>query len=84
MIDLRSDTVTKPSDGMREAMVRAPVGDDVYGEDPSVNLLQEMAAKVVGKEEALFVPSGTMGNQISIRALTTPREEITSPLSIRT
>ena len=75
MIDLRSDTVTKPSDEMRDAMVRAPVGDDVYGEDPSVNQLQEMAAKIVGKEEALFVPSGTMGNQVSIRALTTPGQE---------
>lgn len=62
LIDLRSDTVTHPTPAMREAMYRAEVGDDVYGEDPTVNHLQEMAAERMGKEAALFVPSGTMGN----------------------
>ena len=60
-IDLRSDTVTQPTPDMRVAMANAPVGDDVYGEDPSVNRLQALAAKMLGKEAALFVPSGTMG-----------------------
>jgi threonine aldolase len=64
-IDLRSDTVTLPTPAMREAMYRAEVGDDVYGEDPSINRLQEMAAAITGKEAALFVPSGTMGNAIA-------------------
>ena len=64
--DLRSDTVTRPGAGMRKAMAEAEVGDDVYGEDPSVNALQEMAAEVTGKEAALFVPSGSMGNLIPI------------------
>src|SRR5512139_3278992 len=68
MIDLRSDTVTQPTLAMREAMSRAPVGDDVYGEDPTVNRLQEMAAEILGKEAGLFVPSGTMGNLASILA----------------
>jgi threonine aldolase len=68
MIDLRSDTVTKPTTAMREAMYRAEVGDDVYGEDPTVNRLQEMAAALLGKEAGLFVPSGTMGNLASILA----------------
>ncbi len=76
MIDLRSDTVTKPSEAMREAMARAAVGDDVYGEDPTVNRLQGMAATLLGKAGALYVPSGTMGNQLSIRALTRPGEEV--------
>ncbi|MFC1996843.1 low-specificity L-threonine aldolase [Chloroflexota bacterium] len=67
-IDLRSDTVTQPSPGMREAMAQAAVGDDVYGEDPSVNTLQAMAASMLGKEAGLFVPSGTMGNLASILA----------------
>lgn len=75
-IDLRSDTVTKPIDEMREAMARAEVGDDVYLEDPTVNRLQEMAAEMLGKEAALFVPSGTMGNQVSIRIHTQPGQEI--------
>lgn len=66
MIDLRSDTLTTPDEGMREAMARAPVGDDVYGEDPTVNALQDRIADLFGKEAAIFVPSGTMGNQISI------------------
>lgn len=76
MIDLRSDTVTKPSQAMREAMAHASVGDDVYGEDPTVNALQEKAAALVGKQAALFVPSGTMGNQLSIRVLTRPGQEV--------
>ena len=67
MIDLRSDTVTKPTEAMRKAMARAEVGDDVYGEDPTVNRLQEMVATMFGKKAALFVPSGTMGNQLAIR-----------------
>ena len=66
MIDLRSDTVTLPTQAMREAMYRAELGDDVYGEDPTVNKLQEMAAERMGKEAALFVPSGTMGNLVSL------------------
>jgi threonine aldolase len=66
VIDLRSDTVTLPSPAMREAMYRAEVGDDVYGEDPTINRLQELAAERTGKEAALFVPSGTMGNAISV------------------
>jgi threonine aldolase len=65
-IDLRSDTVTQPTPEMREAMAKAEVGDDVYGDDPSVNRLQEMAADMMGKEAALFVPSGTMGNLAGI------------------
>lgn len=69
-IDLRSDTVTRPSVAMRAAMAAAEVGDDVYGEDPTVNALQVAAAARVGKEAALFVPSGTMANQAAIRALT--------------
>jgi threonine aldolase len=67
-IDLRSDTLTHPSPEMREAMYRAEVGDDVYGEDPTVNRLQELAAEMVGKEAALFVPTGTMGNAAAILA----------------
>jgi threonine aldolase len=65
-IDLRSDTVTRPTAGMREAMARADVGDDVYGEDPTVNQLQQRAAELLGKPAALFVPSGTMANQIAL------------------
>jgi threonine aldolase len=65
-IDLRSDTVTKPSAGMRKAMFEAEVGDDVYREDPTVNYLQEFAAEMLGKDSALFVPSGLMGNQICL------------------
>jgi threonine aldolase len=76
MIDLRSDTVTKPSPGMRQAMAEAEVGDDVFGEDPCVNRLQEMAAQLLGKEAALFVPSGTMANQLSIKVHTQPGDEI--------
>ncbi len=68
IIDLRSDTVTLPSPAMREAMYRAEVGDDVYGEDPTINRLQELAAERTGKEAALFVPTGTMGNSVSVLA----------------
>jgi len=75
-IDLRSDTVTRPSPGMRRAMAAAEVGDDVFGEDPSVNLLQERTADLLGKEAALFVPSGTMSNQICLRVLTSPGDEV--------
>jgi len=76
VVDLRSDTVTRPSPGMREAMARAEVGDDVYGEDPTVNLLQERVADLLGKEAALFVASGTMANQAALGALTRPGDEI--------
>ena len=75
-IDLRSDTVTLPSPGMRQAMAAAPVGDDQYGEDPSVNRLQEEIAELLGKEAALFVPSGTMANQIGLKILTRPGDEV--------
>src|SRR5438105_3967517 len=71
-VDLRSDTVTRPTPEMRRAMAEAEVGDDVYGEDPTVNALQEAFAERVGKAAALFVPSGTMGNQLALRLLTTP------------
>lgn len=76
MIDLRSDTVTQPTDAMRKAMARAEVGDDVYGEDPTVNRLQDTAAALLGKRAALFVPSGTMANQLAIRAHTQPGQEV--------
>jgi threonine aldolase len=75
-IDLRSDTVTRPSAEMRAAMAAAEVGDDVYGEDPTVNLLERRAAETFGREAALFVPSGTMGNQIAIRLHTQPGQEV--------
>jgi len=75
-VDLRSDTVTRPSPGMREAMARAEVGDDVYGEDPTVNRLQERVADLLGKEAALFVPSGTMANQVALGVLTRPGDEV--------
>lgn len=76
MIDLRSDTVTKPTEGMRQAMASAEVGDDVYGEDPTVNRLQETAAALLGKKTALFVPSGTMANQLAIRTQAQPGQEV--------
>lgn len=76
MIDLRSDTVTKPTPEMRRAMADAEVGDDVYGEDPTVNLLQETAAEMFGKEAALFVPTGSMGNQIAVKLHTQPGQEV--------
>jgi threonine aldolase len=72
LVDLRSDTVTRPTPEMRRAMANADVGDDVYGEDPTVNALQEAFAERVGMEAALFVPSGTMGNQLALRLLTRP------------
>src|SRR5580692_8938433 len=75
-IDLRSDTVTLPSLAMRQAMAVAPVGDDQYGEDPSVNRLQERVAELLGKEAALFVPSGTMANQIGLKLLTRPGDDV--------
>jgi threonine aldolase len=75
-IDLRSDTITKPSPAMREAMARAEVGDDVFGEDPTVNRLQETVAALLGKEAALYVPSGTMGNQTCIKVHTRPGDEV--------
>ena len=75
-IDLRSDTVTKPTPAMRQAMAEAEVGDDVFGEDPTVNALQEKVAALLGKEKALFVPSGTMANQLSIKAHTQPGDEV--------
>ena len=75
-IDLRSDTVTKPSDAMRKAMFDAEVGDDVYKEDPTVNELEEYAAGILGKEAALYVSSGVMGNQICLNVLTQPGDEV--------
>src|SRR5512133_201193 len=76
MIDLRSDTVTRPSAAMRSGMCNAEVGDDVFGEDPTVNLLQTKTATLLGKEAALYVPSGTMGNQTCIKVHTQPGDEI--------
>ena len=76
MIDLRSDTVTRPTAQMRAAMAAAEVGDDVYGEDPTVNLLERRAAEIFGREAALFVPTGTRGNQIGIRLHTQPGQEV--------
>src|SRR3989475_11339192 len=75
-IDLRSDTVTRPSPEMRRAMAEAPVGDDVYGEDPTVNKLQARAAEIFGREAALFVPSGSMGNLIAIKGWTHHGNEV--------
>jgi threonine aldolase len=75
-IDLRSDTVTRPSAAMRAAMAHAPVGDDVFGEDPTVNRLQERAAELLGKEAALFVPSGSMANQIALKVHCQPGDDI--------
>lgn len=76
IVDLRSDTVTKPTPEMRRAMAAAEVGDDVYGEDPTVNRLQERAAEMFRREAAIFVPSGTMGNQIAIKVHTRPGQEL--------
>lgn len=75
-IDLRSDTVTRPTPGMRKAIAEAEVGDDVFGEDPTVNLLQQKIEALLGKEAALFVPSGVMANQLAIKAHTQPGDEI--------
>ncbi|MFN0124929.1 MAG: low-specificity L-threonine aldolase [Blastocatellia bacterium] len=76
MIDLRSDTVTRPTPAMRRAMMDAEVGDDVYGEDPTVNRLQEQTAELLGREAALFVPTGSMGNQICVKLHTRPGTEV--------
>ena len=76
IIDLRSDTVTRPTPEMRAAMAAAEVGDDVYGEDPTINMLEKRAAEIFGREAALFVPTGTMGNQIGIRLHTQPGQEV--------
>jgi threonine aldolase len=76
MIDLRSDTVTVPTPAMREAMATAIVGDDVYGEDPTINRLEQTAAQLFGREAAIFVPTGTMGNQIAIRLHTQHGQEV--------
>ncbi|HXG32050.1 MAG TPA: low-specificity L-threonine aldolase [Bryobacteraceae bacterium] len=75
-VDLRSDTVTRPTPAMRRAMAEAEVGDDVYGEDPTVNRLEQRAAEIFGKEAALFVPSGTMGNTIAVKLHTRHGEEV--------
>jgi threonine aldolase len=76
LIDLRSDTVTRPTGPMRRAMAEAEVGDDVYGEDPTVHALEHRTAEVLGKEAALFVPSGTMANQLAIGVHTRPGDEV--------
>src|SRR5947207_11252157 len=76
IIDLRSDTVTRPTPGMRAALEAAEVGDDVFDEDPTVNRLQEHLAALLGKEAALFVPSGTMSNQVCVKAHTQPGDEL--------
>jgi threonine aldolase len=76
MIDLRSDTVTRPTPEMRRAMMEAEVGDDVYGEDPTVNRLEQRAAEITGKEAALFVPTGTMGNTIAVKLHTEHGQEV--------
>ena len=76
MIDLRSDTVTRPTEAMRRAMLEAPVGDDVFGEDPTVNRLEEYVADLLGKEAALYAPSGTMTNQVGVQVNTNRAEEV--------
>ena len=76
LVDLRSDTVTKPTPGMRKAMAEAEVGDDVYGEDPTVHRLEARVAELLGKEAALFVPSGSMANMIAVRVHTEPSDEV--------
>jgi threonine aldolase len=78
-IDLRSDTVTRPTAAMREAMARAEVGDDQFGEDPSINRLQERVAAMLGHEAGLWFPTGTMANQVAIRTLTRPGDELIAP-----
>ena len=79
IVDFRSDTVTKPTKPMLEAMHNAPVGDDVFGEDPSINALEEFAASLFGMEKAIFCPSGTMTNQIAIKCHTQPGDEVIMP-----
>jgi len=80
-IDLRSDTVTLPTEEMRRAMAEAEVGDDVYGEDPTIQRLERLAAEIMGKEAALFVPSGTMGNQVSVMTHTQRGDEVIMEVS---
>src|SRR5579875_1615211 len=75
-IDLRSDTVTRPTPGMRQAMAEAEVGDDVFGDDPTIQALEERTADLLGKEAAVFVPSGTMANQIAIGVHAQPGDEV--------
>ncbi len=75
-VDLRSDTVTRPTPGMRRAIAEAEVGDDVFGDDPTVNALERRVATLAGKEAALFVPSGTMGNQLAVHVLTERSDEV--------
>ena len=81
LIDLRSDTVTRPTAGMMKAMMEAPVGDDVFGEDPSINELEQLAAGMFGMEAAIFCPSGTMTNQIAIKCHTHPGDEVICDVS---
>ena len=76
MIDLRSDTVTQPTAEMRAAIAHAPVGDDVLGDDPTVNQLEDTVAALLGKEAAVYMPSGTMTNQVALRTHTEPGDEI--------
>src|ERR1044071_1081476 len=76
VVDLRSDTVTRPTPEMRRAMAEADVGDDVYGEDPTINRLEQRAAEILGREAAIFVPSGTMGNTIAVKVHTRPGQEV--------
>jgi threonine aldolase len=76
LVELRSDTFTKPTPEMRRAMAEAEVGDDVWGEDPTANVLEEQCAELFGKESGLFVPSGSMGNEVCIKALTNPGDEV--------
>src|SRR5437870_10457827 len=75
-VDLRSDTVTRPTPGMRRAIAEAVVGDDVFGDDPTVQALERRVAELAGKEAALYVPSGTMGNQLAIKCHTEPGDEV--------
>jgi len=84
VIDLRSDTVTRPSPGMRKAIAEAVVGDDVFGDDPTVKALEERVAAMLGKEAGLFVPSGSMGNQIALRVHTSPGDEVIAEWSSHT
>src|SRR6201998_4818672 len=76
VVDLRSDTVTRPTPAMRQAMAAAEVGDDVYGEDPTINKLQQRAAEIFGREAGLFVPTGSMGNLVAIKTWTRPGMEV--------
>ena len=76
IIDLRSDTLTKPSEAMRKVMYNAEVGDDVYKEDPTANELEKYVAELLGKEAALYMPSGLMANQICLNVLTNPSDEV--------